>query len=170
MDDWILATYGIPSITSELGNDGQYVNDWQNKSPEEALSIIKDNGDWIEHIYQKLGSQLRFEGVTFSAPDELQKTNQIKLLVRVTNHGLSDFNSEFKVLIGTQYTGTSLMMSHTAPDRLTAYNEFPMPAVKSREAMNVEIILPFNKLFLEYPLRNGLDLEFYVKKFSSSFE
>jgi hypothetical protein len=47
MDDWILATYGIPSITSELGNDGQYVNDWQNKSPEEALSIIKDNGDWI---------------------------------------------------------------------------------------------------------------------------
>jgi hypothetical protein len=83
----------------------------------------------------------------------------------VTNYGLSDFNSEFKVLIGTQYTGTSLLMSHTASESLTAFNEFPMPAIKSRETMNVEITLPFNKMFLEYPLRNGLDLEFYVKPF-----
>ena len=75
MDDWILATYGIPSITSELGNDDQYKYYWQNISPDSALSIINDNGYWIEHVYQKLGSQLRFEGISFSAPDDFRKNN-----------------------------------------------------------------------------------------------
>ena len=37
MDDWVLDTYGIPSITSELGDDDQYKNYWENKSPEVAL-------------------------------------------------------------------------------------------------------------------------------------
>lgn len=92
-------------------------------------------------------------------------------MTKVTNLGLSDFASaDFKVLIGTQYTGTSLLMSHVGADNLSSYNEFTMPPVKSRETLNVEITLPFNKMFLEYPERNGLDLEFYVKPFTSSVE
>ena len=47
MDDWVLDTYGIPSITSELGDDEQYKGYWENRSAQMALSIIKDNQDWI---------------------------------------------------------------------------------------------------------------------------
>lgn len=43
MDDWVSDTFGIPSITSELGNDEQFKDNWENRSPHEALSIIKDN-------------------------------------------------------------------------------------------------------------------------------
>jgi hypothetical protein len=145
MDDWILDTYGIPSITSELGNDEQYKDYWQNRSPGEALSILKDNQEWIEHIYLKAGSQISFEGGSFSSSDELRKNNQIKLVTKVTNLGLSDSSDQQKVLIGTEYTGTSLLMSHTSPENLTSYSEFPMPKVKSRETINMEITLPFNK-------------------------
>ena len=88
----------------------------------------------------------------------------------MTNLGLSDSHEEQKVLIGTQYTGTSLLMSLTAPENLTAYNEFPVPIIKSRESINVEITLPFNKKFLEFPEKNGLDLEFYTRPFESSVE
>ena len=92
-------------------------------------------------------------------------------MTKVTNNGLSDSPDEAqKVLIGTEYTGTSLLMSHTQPENLTAYNEFPVPEVKSRQTVNVEIILPFNKQFLEFPEKNGLDLEFYTKPFQSSVE
>jgi hypothetical protein len=45
-----------------------------------------------------------------------------------------------------------------------------MPPIKSREQMIMEITLPFNKMFLDYPLRNGLDLEFYIKPFQSSID
>lgn len=28
MDDWILATFNIPSVTNELGTDSQFSNGW----------------------------------------------------------------------------------------------------------------------------------------------
>ena len=34
----------------------------------------------------------------------------------------------------------------------------------------VEIILPFNKQFLEFPEKYGLDLTFYIKPFSSDVD
>ena len=73
-------------------------------------------------------------------------------------------------MIGTEYTGISVLMSHTSPENLTAYNEFPVPVIKSRETVDVEITLPFNKQFLDFPERNGLDLEFYTRPFDSSVE
>ena len=59
-------------------------------------------------------------------------------MTKVTNNGLSDSPDEAqKVLIGTEYTGTSLLMSHTQPENLTAYNEFPVPEVKRAETTSL---------------------------------
>jgi hypothetical protein len=37
MDDWVLATYNIPSVTAELGNESQYEAEWTVKNKETAL-------------------------------------------------------------------------------------------------------------------------------------
>jgi hypothetical protein len=39
-DDYVTATYGIPSVTSELGNMNQFVNDFVVRSKEDAYEII----------------------------------------------------------------------------------------------------------------------------------
>lgn len=39
-DDYITATYGIPSVTSELGNMNQFVNDFVIRSKEDAFEIV----------------------------------------------------------------------------------------------------------------------------------
>jgi hypothetical protein len=39
MDDWVLATYNIPSVTAELGDENQYLGEWTVKDRSTALSI-----------------------------------------------------------------------------------------------------------------------------------
>ena len=56
MDDWILATFNIPSVTNELGTDSQFSNGWVVNNAQEAFNICKDNSEWIEFVYQKMGS------------------------------------------------------------------------------------------------------------------
>lgn len=43
MDDWVLQTYNIPSVTAELGNDSDFLQGWTVKSKETAFDICKDN-------------------------------------------------------------------------------------------------------------------------------
>ena len=49
-DDYILATFGIPSVTSEMGYFGQYIKDWRCQTKSVCYEILRDNGRWIEYI------------------------------------------------------------------------------------------------------------------------
>ena len=55
-DDFITATYKIPSVTSEIGYDNQFIEDWVVKSKEQALDIVKLNSQWIDYICTHLQS------------------------------------------------------------------------------------------------------------------
>lgn len=54
-DDYITATYKIPSVTSEIGYANQFIDDWVVKSKEQALDIVKLNGNWVDYIFNHLG-------------------------------------------------------------------------------------------------------------------
>ena len=53
-DDYITATYGIPSVTSELGNMSQFINDFVVKDKEEAYDILTSNSKWVDYIFDNL--------------------------------------------------------------------------------------------------------------------
>ena len=36
MDDWILATYNIPSVTGEIGNEDDFIDEWTVQSADKA--------------------------------------------------------------------------------------------------------------------------------------
>ena len=59
MDDWVLATYNIPSVTGEIGNVDDFKEEWTVNSADKAYEIISSNQPWLEHTYLKLGSQLK---------------------------------------------------------------------------------------------------------------
>ena len=56
MDDWILATYNIPSITGEIGNIEDFIDEWTVKSADKAYELVTQNEPWIEHTFQKVGT------------------------------------------------------------------------------------------------------------------
>lgn len=53
-DDYITATYGIPSVTSELGVMGQFSNDWVIRSKEDAYEILSQNTKWVDYVFDHL--------------------------------------------------------------------------------------------------------------------
>jgi hypothetical protein len=53
-DDYITATYGIPSVTSELGVMGQFSNDWVIRSKEDAYEILSQNTKWVDYVFNHL--------------------------------------------------------------------------------------------------------------------
>ena len=53
-DDYVMSTFGIPSITSEMGFFGQYYKDWQCQSKGTCFEILRDNSRWIEYIFTKI--------------------------------------------------------------------------------------------------------------------
>ena len=55
MDDWILQSFNIPSVTAELGRENQYLEQWQVKSSDTAFEIMTENTGWWEHTINKLG-------------------------------------------------------------------------------------------------------------------
>lgn len=73
MDDWVLATFNIPSVTGELGNQDDFIEEWQVKSSDLAWNILKDNNNWIEHTYHKIGSQLAMDPIKYSKTDMKNK-------------------------------------------------------------------------------------------------
>ena len=88
MDDWILSTLNIPSITNELGRNEQYAGQWQVKSKEEAFDIITENSQWLLHLFNKLGAEVKVKPMYYEVTDE---PNKVNLVMQVTNNGLSDF-------------------------------------------------------------------------------
>ena len=42
-DDYILGTFGIPSVTAEMGFFGQFVKDWRCQSKGVCFEILRDN-------------------------------------------------------------------------------------------------------------------------------
>lgn len=97
MDDYILATFGIPSITNELGNETQYIGEWTVKSKDEAYKICYDNSHWLEHTYKKLGNQVALAPVYYKPEGDL-----IRLFVNITNEGLSDLQGAYEVKLNGQ--------------------------------------------------------------------
>lgn len=53
-DDWIVTTFGIPSVTSEIGYPSQFIDDWVVKSKEQALDLLKQNTLWLDYIFTNL--------------------------------------------------------------------------------------------------------------------
>ena len=49
-DDYTLATFGIPSVTSEMGYFGQYIKDWRCQTKAVCYEILRDNARWIEYV------------------------------------------------------------------------------------------------------------------------
>lgn len=88
-DDYILSEFRIPSVTAELGREGQYIEEWQNKNNEEALKICEDNSDYLEFTYSKIGAQLKLTPVQY----QIIGDKHMRVFLNVTNIGLSDFNS-----------------------------------------------------------------------------
>lgn len=88
-DDYILSEFRIPSVTAELGREGQYIEEWQNKNNEEAQKICEDNSDYLEFTYAKIGAQLKLTPVQY----QIIGDKHMRVFLNVTNIGLSDFNS-----------------------------------------------------------------------------
>lgn len=65
MDDWVLATFNIPSVTAELGDENQYIGEWTVKDKSTALSICQENSNWLEHTYKKLGNQINLQAAYY---------------------------------------------------------------------------------------------------------
>lgn len=88
-DDYILGEIGIPSVTAELGTEGQYIEEWQVKNLDEALKICQDNSQYLEFTYEKLGAQLALTPVKF----ERLNDQYMRIYLNVTNKGMSDVAS-----------------------------------------------------------------------------
>jgi hypothetical protein len=54
-DDYMLETYGIPSITAEMGHLNQYENDWKCVSPNACFDILDSNTKCMEYLFQNIG-------------------------------------------------------------------------------------------------------------------
>ena len=50
-DDYMLSTFGIPSVTAEMGFFGQFVNDWTCSNKQICFDILRENTRWIEYIF-----------------------------------------------------------------------------------------------------------------------
>ena len=53
-DDYITATYGIPSVTSEIGYETEFLDDWVAKSKDISFDICDKNYLWVEYIFANL--------------------------------------------------------------------------------------------------------------------
>lgn len=70
MDDWVLQTLGIPSVTNELGNENQFHRSWEVQSREIARDIVLENTPWLEFVYEKIGVQLAMEPLWYENKDD----------------------------------------------------------------------------------------------------
>jgi len=87
MDDWVLATYNIPSVTAELGNENDFLSEWTVKDNLTAFNICKDNFNFLEHTFMKLGNQIAFKPVAYK---KNLNSSVIDVYINVTNEGLTN--------------------------------------------------------------------------------
>lgn len=95
--DWINYELGIPACEVELGNTIQIKNFEQDAQT--SFNILKENEEWIELTFKKLGNQISLKPVGYkkAQPDGQpyvdangEKFAQIELILEVQNTGLSD--------------------------------------------------------------------------------
>lgn len=67
MDDWVLSTFNIPSVTNELGTEDQYTDAWTVQSVDTGYQLVNENLPWLEHTYHKIGPQLKVNGGSFKS-------------------------------------------------------------------------------------------------------
>jgi hypothetical protein len=145
MDDYILSTFGIPSVTNELGNDTQYIGEWTVKNKDEALRICEDNSHWLEHTYKKLGNQISLTPLYYK-PEK----DSLRLYINITNEGLSDLKKPFQIKLNDKSLaqGTS--------------NTFDLKEIPRRKMITQEVVVKGGS-------KDGpIDVEFSFRPFSSS--
>ena len=54
-DDWTTQALGIPSVTSEIGYVGQFIDEWRVNDAMTAKDILVEQSNWIDYIYNHLG-------------------------------------------------------------------------------------------------------------------
>lgn len=54
--DWILNELSIPAAEAEIGSWDSYGKNWFPHTTSTALSIVKENIDWLEYTFEKLGT------------------------------------------------------------------------------------------------------------------
>ena len=53
-DDYMMATYGVPSVTSEMGFDEEYVDNWVCKTSSICYDILTQNSKWIDYVFSSI--------------------------------------------------------------------------------------------------------------------
>lgn len=53
-DDYALGELGIPSVTAEIGFEGEFIEEWRARSVETARDILFEQTPWLEYIYEHL--------------------------------------------------------------------------------------------------------------------
>ena len=53
-DDYVMSSYGIPSVTAELGKQDSYINDWLCKGQFECYQVLNDNNQWVNYLLQNI--------------------------------------------------------------------------------------------------------------------
>ena len=54
-DDYVTGTFGIPSVTNELGDSDMYIDGyWIAKTKENAFQIVQDNSKWLQYMFLHL--------------------------------------------------------------------------------------------------------------------
>jgi hypothetical protein len=88
--DWITGALGIPASEAEIGKWEWYKKNWMPRDSKKAFAIVRENMGWLEHIYAKVGNQIKLSAIGYSKTvnDKGEVTGFLK--VNVSNHGLSD--------------------------------------------------------------------------------
>ena len=53
-DDWTLAQLGIPSVTTEVGYVGQFLDEWRVRDASTANDILQEQSGWLQYVYKHL--------------------------------------------------------------------------------------------------------------------
>lgn len=57
--DWITHQLGIAGAEAEIGAWTDYDHFWVPRSLKTAQKVLDENLEWLEHVYEKMGNQIR---------------------------------------------------------------------------------------------------------------
>jgi hypothetical protein len=118
--DWILGHVGIPSICPEIGSDNIFSYDFTIPFRKVVWDVIQKNINWLEHTYDKIGTQL-------NVTDAHLSKDKKHLVLTVKNQGLSD-----QVLKHTYIT-------------INDNIKVPIKGLKARQSIDIKVDLPKHK-------------------------
>ena len=163
--DWILGTLGIPSICPEVGSSDYFSFQWNIPFRPVVINALKENLNWIENTFKKIGNQVKINPVGYKFVKKLNNGQvQILALFNVSNHGLADqVIKDHKVEIKTK--GVHVHAREAGSDA-TNDSHFFINGMKQRSSqieavlLNVEDVNDtlIKNMFTQQPL--ALDLEF----------